>query len=127
MEDDGSEEGSALILGRPFFMTAKTKIDVHIETLSMEFWDTYMEFNIFEALKHPVEDHSTFNMETIDGLMEEYFRLGTGGASPVNFVDLFDVINKFCTETAKVDFEMLPHMPSFSLTKSQKPPNMPNS
>ncbi|RDX89096.1 hypothetical protein CR513_29221, partial [Mucuna pruriens] len=53
MEDDVSEEGSALILGRPFFMTTKTKIDIHVGTLSMEFGDTYVEFNIFEALKHP--------------------------------------------------------------------------
>ncbi|RDX86963.1 hypothetical protein CR513_31631, partial [Mucuna pruriens] len=73
MEDDTFEEGSALILGRPFFMTTKMNIDVHAGTLSVEFGDTYMEFNIFEALKHPAKDHSTFGVDTIDGLMEEYF------------------------------------------------------
>ncbi|RDY02738.1 hypothetical protein CR513_13757, partial [Mucuna pruriens] len=60
MEDNAFEEGSVLILGRPFFMTAKTKIHVHARTLLMEFGDTYVEFNIFEALKHPAEDHSNF-------------------------------------------------------------------
>ncbi|RDY12148.1 hypothetical protein CR513_03098, partial [Mucuna pruriens] len=85
-EDDASEEGSALILARPFFMTAKTKIDVHAGTILMEFGDTYVEFNIFEALKHPAEDHSTFDIDTIDELMEEYSRLGTGSASLIGKV-----------------------------------------
>ena len=35
MEDDSSRYGSILILRRPFLMTAQTKIDVHIGTLSM--------------------------------------------------------------------------------------------
>ncbi|RDX74545.1 hypothetical protein CR513_45696, partial [Mucuna pruriens] len=40
MEDETQGKGSTLILGRPFLMTAKTKIDVHVGTLSMEFGDT---------------------------------------------------------------------------------------
>ncbi|RDX61444.1 hypothetical protein CR513_60324, partial [Mucuna pruriens] len=35
MEDETPGKGSTLILGRPFLMTAKTKIDVHAGTLSM--------------------------------------------------------------------------------------------
>ncbi|RDX84059.1 hypothetical protein CR513_34942, partial [Mucuna pruriens] len=90
VEDDVFEGGSALILGRPFFMTAKTKIDVHVGTFSMEFEDIYIEFNIFEALKHLAKDHSTFSLDAIDGLMEEYFRLGIGITSLVGFVDKID-------------------------------------
>ncbi|RDX99950.1 Retrovirus-related Pol polyprotein from transposon 17.6, partial [Mucuna pruriens] len=60
MEDDASKAESALILGLPFFMTVKTKIDIHAGTISMEFGDTYIGFNIFEAVKHPAEDHSSF-------------------------------------------------------------------
>ncbi|RDX87280.1 hypothetical protein CR513_31274, partial [Mucuna pruriens] len=40
MEDETSGKESTLILGRPFLMTARTKIDVHAGTLSMEFGDT---------------------------------------------------------------------------------------
>ncbi|RDX85347.1 hypothetical protein CR513_33492, partial [Mucuna pruriens] len=40
MEDETSGKGSTLILGRPFLMIARTKIDVHAGTLSMEFRDT---------------------------------------------------------------------------------------
>ncbi|RDY14451.1 hypothetical protein CR513_00496, partial [Mucuna pruriens] len=114
MEDNGSEGNSALILGRPFFMIAKTKIDVHVVTLSMEFEDTYIEFNIFEALKHPAKDHSTFNLDAIDELMEEYFRLGIGIASLVSFIDKIDVINEYCIELARTDSEILPHTLPFS-------------
>ncbi|RDX84041.1 hypothetical protein CR513_34980, partial [Mucuna pruriens] len=39
MEDETSGKGSTLILGRPFLMTTRTKIDVHAGTLSMEFED----------------------------------------------------------------------------------------
>ncbi|RDY06053.1 hypothetical protein CR513_10027, partial [Mucuna pruriens] len=42
MEDETSRKGSTLILGRPFLMTGRTKIDVHVETLSMEFGDTLL-------------------------------------------------------------------------------------
>ncbi|RDX83959.1 hypothetical protein CR513_35064, partial [Mucuna pruriens] len=46
MEDELSGRGSTLILGRPFLMTTRTKIDVHVETLSMEFCDN-MVLNTF--------------------------------------------------------------------------------
>ncbi|RDY10414.1 hypothetical protein CR513_05068, partial [Mucuna pruriens] len=102
-------EGFALILGRPFFMAKSTKIDVHVGTLSMEFGDTFVKFNSFEALKHPDEDHSIFSIDTIDGLIEDYFRIGTGNANLVDFVNISDVIDCFCTVAAKADFEILSH------------------
>ncbi|RDX96865.1 hypothetical protein CR513_20426, partial [Mucuna pruriens] len=37
MEDEPSSKASTLILGRPFSMTIRTKIDMHVGTLSMEF------------------------------------------------------------------------------------------
>ncbi|RDX80392.1 hypothetical protein CR513_39068, partial [Mucuna pruriens] len=85
MEDETSRKGSTLILGQPFLMTAKTKIDVHFETLSMEFGDTLLQFNIFEAMKHPIEDYSLFGIDLIDELVEEHFRLDTSGENISNF------------------------------------------
>ncbi|RDY07915.1 hypothetical protein CR513_07915, partial [Mucuna pruriens] len=73
MEDETSEKESTLILGRPFLMTARTKIDVYVGTLLMEFGDTLVQFNIFEAMKHPTEDHSLFGIDVIEELVEEYF------------------------------------------------------
>ncbi|RDY13978.1 hypothetical protein CR513_01020, partial [Mucuna pruriens] len=75
MEDKTSGKESTLILGRPFLMTARTKIDVHVKTLSMEFSDTLVQFNIFEAMRHSIEDHSLFGIDMIEELVEEYFQL----------------------------------------------------
>ncbi|RDX88572.1 hypothetical protein CR513_29811, partial [Mucuna pruriens] len=72
MEDETSGQESTLILGRPFLKTTRTKIDVHVRTLSIEFGDTLVQFNIFEAMKHPTEDHSLFGIDVIEELVEEY-------------------------------------------------------
>ncbi|RDX78134.1 hypothetical protein CR513_41642, partial [Mucuna pruriens] len=78
MEDETLGKGSTLILGRPFLMTAKTKIDVHAGTLLMEFGDTLVQFSIFKAMKHPMEDTSLFGIDLIDELLEEYMQADTG-------------------------------------------------
>ncbi|RDX81577.1 hypothetical protein CR513_37722, partial [Mucuna pruriens] len=75
MEDEKSGKESTVILGRPFLMSARTKIDVHAGMLSMEFGDTLVQFHIFEAMKHPIEDHSLFGIDMIQELVEEYFQL----------------------------------------------------
>ncbi|RDY09614.1 hypothetical protein CR513_05992, partial [Mucuna pruriens] len=77
MKDETSEKEATLILGRPFLMTARTKIDVHAGTLSMEFGDTLVQFNIFEAMKHLTEDHSIFGIDLLDEIVEEYIQLNS--------------------------------------------------
>ncbi|RDY07933.1 hypothetical protein CR513_07894, partial [Mucuna pruriens] len=72
MEDEASEKGSTLILGRPFLMTERMKIDMHAGTLSMEFGDNLVQFNIFDAIRHLIEDYSLYSMDVIDELVEEY-------------------------------------------------------
>ncbi|RDY11536.1 hypothetical protein CR513_03779, partial [Mucuna pruriens] len=66
MEDETSGKGSTLILGRPFLMTARTKIDVHVGTLSMEFVE-----------KHFQLDSSS---EDIVNFVEDTDSIGTPGA-----------------------------------------------
>ena len=52
--EEGFSRGSApFILGRPFLKTSRTKIDVHAGTLSKEFDDIVVRFNILDAMKHP--------------------------------------------------------------------------
>ncbi|XP_042379999.1 uncharacterized protein LOC121972387 [Zingiber officinale] len=50
MEGNVSPGQAPLILGRPFLKTARTKIDVHAGTLTMEFGDTIVQFNILDAM-----------------------------------------------------------------------------
>ncbi|KAI9076990.1 hypothetical protein K1719_041066 [Acacia pycnantha] len=57
MESESPSSRSPIILGRPFMKTVRTKIDVHSGTLSMEFGDISVNFNIFDAMKHPREEH----------------------------------------------------------------------
>ncbi|RDX79729.1 hypothetical protein CR513_39820, partial [Mucuna pruriens] len=52
---------------------ANKRVVQPLSMFSMEFRDSYMKFNNFEALKHPYEDHSVFNIDAIDELIEEYF------------------------------------------------------
>ena len=60
MNGETNSRRSPIILGRPFMKTAKTKIDVDDGTMSMEFGDIVAKFNIFDAMKHPLEEHSVF-------------------------------------------------------------------
>nr|KYP55121.1 Zinc finger A20 and AN1 domain-containing stress-associated protein 1 [Cajanus cajan] len=72
--EEGFSHGSApIILGKPFLKIAQTKIDVYDGTLSMEFGDIVVHFNILDAMKFLSEDHShsVFRAELIDDLVDE--------------------------------------------------------
>ncbi|RDX78886.1 Retrovirus-related Pol polyprotein from transposon gypsy, partial [Mucuna pruriens] len=91
MEDETSGKGSTLILGQPFLMAARTKINVHARTLLMEFGDNLVQFNIFEAMKHPTKDHSLFGIDIIEELVAEHLQLETDSAKIPNFAEEIDV------------------------------------
>ena len=55
--------------------TARTKIDVHDGTLTMEFNGEIIHFNIFEAMRYPSDVHSVFNIDIIDSLMQQVYEL----------------------------------------------------
>ncbi|RDY10552.1 hypothetical protein CR513_04923, partial [Mucuna pruriens] len=92
IEDETSGKGSTLILGRPFLITARTKIDVHVGTLPMEFGDTLVQFNIFETMKHPTEDHSFFGIDLIDELVKECLQLDNNSEGISDFAEDIDLI-----------------------------------
>ncbi|RDX69450.1 hypothetical protein CR513_51441, partial [Mucuna pruriens] len=99
MEDETSGKESTLIMGRPFLMTTRTKIDVHAGTLSMEFDGTLVQFNIFEAMKHPTKDHSLFGIDLLDEIVEEYFQLNSSSVDIENFAGSTDEISCLGTPT----------------------------
>lgn len=74
MEDNYSQLSnfSPILLGRPFMRTAKTIIDVHNGTLSMEFDGDKIFFNIYEAMKHPFNEISSIcTIDVIDSCVED--------------------------------------------------------
>ena len=73
MEGKSSSDKTPLILGRPFLKTARTKIDVHAGVLSMEFGDSIVRFNIFDAMKHPMEEYSVLCIDLIDDLVNHSY------------------------------------------------------
>ncbi|XP_017632469.1 uncharacterized protein LOC108474953 [Gossypium arboreum] len=52
MEDDNLANSSDIILGRPFLITARTKIDVWNGTLTMEFDGDVVRFSVYEDMGH---------------------------------------------------------------------------
>ncbi|RDX89878.1 hypothetical protein CR513_28327, partial [Mucuna pruriens] len=79
MKNELSSKGPPLILGKPFLKTIRTKIDVH------------GGYNIFEAMKHPIENHSIFYLDVIDQLGDDYINLHSG------FPYFYDFIDYDCT------------------------------
>ncbi|RDX80779.1 hypothetical protein CR513_38627, partial [Mucuna pruriens] len=85
----------------------RQKAIINARTLWMEFGDTFVQFNNFEALKHPAEDNSIFSIDTIDRLIEEHIQVGTGNANLFDFVEISSIINCFYTVEAIAYFESL--------------------
>ncbi|XP_014523890.1 uncharacterized protein LOC106780150 [Vigna radiata var. radiata] len=70
--EEGFSPGSApIILGRPFLKTARTKIDVYAGTLSMEFANIVVHFNILDAMKFPAKDHFVFRIDMLDDIIDK--------------------------------------------------------
>ncbi|RDY00602.1 hypothetical protein CR513_16202, partial [Mucuna pruriens] len=113
MEDESSGKGTTLILGRPFLMIAKTNINVHGGTLSMEFGETLVQFNIFEAMKHPTEDHSLFSIDLIDELVEECLQLDSSSEDSENFSRSTDLISYLWSITKEADYEEVHDLSNF--------------
>ncbi|CAM8975776.1 unnamed protein product [Rhodiola kirilowii] len=55
IENDGPTDHAPILLGRPFLKTSKMKIDCGSGMLSMEVEGEVFSFDIFRAMKHPME------------------------------------------------------------------------
>nr|KYP46524.1 hypothetical protein KK1_031873 [Cajanus cajan] len=68
MEEDSEVP---LILGRPFMKTAKVIIDVDDGKLKVRVQDDEVNFDVFEAMKHPSDKAGCFRVDVIDELCLE--------------------------------------------------------
>jgi len=69
--EDSHSGATTIILGRPFLKTTRTKIDIHAGTLTMEFGDKLVKFNILDAVNHPIEDHSVYYLDILDDIIDD--------------------------------------------------------
>ncbi|XP_071912405.1 uncharacterized protein [Coffea arabica] len=73
--DDDFSVSPPILLGRPFLITSKTKIDVYSGTLTMEFDGEIIKFNICDPIKCSSEAHSVFVIDVIDPFIRQKFEL----------------------------------------------------
>ncbi|CAM8994084.1 unnamed protein product [Rhodiola kirilowii] len=71
MENGGPTDHAPILLGRPFLKTSKMKIDCGIGMLSMEVEGEVFSFDIFQAMKHPMEFEEVHALDALDDLVQE--------------------------------------------------------
>ncbi|CAM8934164.1 unnamed protein product [Rhodiola kirilowii] len=74
MENGGTTDQAPILLGRPFLKTSKMKIDCGSGMLSMEVEGETFSFDIFRAMKHPMEFKEVHALDTLDDLVQEVQR-----------------------------------------------------
>ncbi|CAM8978408.1 unnamed protein product [Rhodiola kirilowii] len=70
MENGGPTDHAPILLGRPFLKTSKMKIDCESGMLSMEVEGEVFSFDIFRAMKHPMEFEAVHALDTLDDLVQ---------------------------------------------------------
>lgn len=78
MEDDKSPNPSDLLLGRLLLNTTKSKIDIQDGTLTMEFDEEVVKFNVYHAMRYPSELSYVYSIGIINSLNQKYFDLSHG-------------------------------------------------
>ncbi|KAK5776187.1 hypothetical protein PVK06_044146 [Gossypium arboreum] len=104
MEEDNTAGSLDLLLGRPFFSTASTKIDVRSDTLTMEFDGEIVKFNVYDAISHPSKILSVNRVDIIDSSVEKTFETSYEDKSKMMFGD-FESVNKLL---APMNTKLLP-------------------
>ena len=64
-----------ILVGRLFLKTSRTKIDMHVGTLTMEFDGEIIKFNIFDAMRFPVDPNYLRALDVIDELSQDVYEL----------------------------------------------------
>ncbi|CAH9132758.1 unnamed protein product [Cuscuta epithymum] len=66
LEMEADNQTTPILLGRPFLKTAQTKIDVSNGSLTLEFDDQKVEFNIFDSTKKQFKDQSLCSLNVFE-------------------------------------------------------------
>ncbi|XP_011079209.1 uncharacterized protein LOC105162787 [Sesamum indicum] len=71
MREDNCPNSTSILLGRPFLKTARTKINVHSGSLTIEFDGEIIRFNIYESMRYPTDLPTAFLVDIFDPLMQD--------------------------------------------------------
>ncbi|XP_052622830.1 uncharacterized protein LOC128128071 [Lactuca sativa] len=69
LEEKTPSKSSMILLGRPFMNTAHTIIDVHNGKITMEFDRETIHFNIFEAMRYPMNISPLYRVDVIETII----------------------------------------------------------
>jgi len=72
--DMAEDEDMPLILGSLFLATGRTLIDVEMGQLMLRFHNEQVVFNIFEAMKHRVENPKCYQIDIIEEMVRDNSR-----------------------------------------------------
>ncbi|XP_016690697.1 uncharacterized protein [Gossypium hirsutum] len=123
----------ALLLGRPFLKTARTKIDVYKGNLTMEFDGEIIKFNTFDAMRYPTDINSVFALDVIDNFVQDVYELGEDdelkSVLAKSFFDIdeheFIISDSLFNSVCALDSPQLTHFkpifPSLTVTHKQIP------
>ncbi|KAL0298941.1 UNVERIFIED_CONTAM: hypothetical protein Sradi_6553900 [Sesamum radiatum] len=84
MREDNSPNSTSILLERPFLKKARTKIDVHNGTLSMEFDGKIIKFNIYDSMRYPSDIPTTLLADIVDPFVQA--PSSTNGEDHVKFI-----------------------------------------
>ncbi|XP_062080417.1 uncharacterized protein LOC133785179 [Humulus lupulus] len=101
MEGDSISCSTPVLLGRPLLKTARTEIDVHEETLTMEFDGEVIQFNIFEAMRYSSDVHSVSSIDILDSLSQRILDLHGDDGLDIVLRELIDLKEDFVTTKVK--------------------------
>ncbi|KAL0409389.1 UNVERIFIED_CONTAM: hypothetical protein Sradi_1873300 [Sesamum radiatum] len=71
MRGNNSPNSTSILLGRPFLKTARTKIDVHNGTLTMEFDGEIIRVNIFDSMRYPSDLPTALFVDVFDPFIQK--------------------------------------------------------
>ncbi|KAL0388977.1 UNVERIFIED_CONTAM: hypothetical protein Scaly_0254800 [Sesamum calycinum] len=72
MREDNFPNSTSILLGRPFLKTARTKIDVHAGTLTMEFDGEIIRFNIFDSMRYRSNIPTALFVDAFDPFVQKF-------------------------------------------------------
>lgn len=75
MEDSPMPSSLPIILGRPFMITADTKISVKKGTIRMKVDGKKIEFMLSDTIKLPHDNHDCFKIDVVGSVVEQVFQV----------------------------------------------------
>ncbi|KAL0454963.1 UNVERIFIED_CONTAM: hypothetical protein Slati_0835500 [Sesamum latifolium] len=72
MREDNFPNSTSILLGKPFLKTARTKIDVHSGTLTMEFDSEIIRFNIYDSMRYPTDIPTALLVDVLDLVVQSF-------------------------------------------------------